>query len=156
VCVPSLIYTLQNNLIFIAASNLDAATYQVTYQLKILTTALLSVLMLKKVLGPLHWVALVILLSGVSLVQLTDTGSSSAATGGHEQNRFLGLIAVIISCCMSGFAGVYFEKILKGSDVSVWMRNVQLSVLGVPFALCTTFISDYSKVMERGFFFRLQ
>lgn len=153
VCVPSLIYTLQNNLIFIAASNLDAATYQVTYQLKILTTALLSVLMLKKVLGLFHWVALVILLVGVSLVQLTDTGSSAASTGGHEQNRLLGLVAVIISCCMSGFAGVYFEKILKGSDVSVWMRNVQLSVLGIPFALCTTFISDWSKVHERGFFF---
>uniref|UniRef100_A0A1I7X8A2 Uncharacterized protein n=1 Tax=Heterorhabditis bacteriophora TaxID=37862 RepID=A0A1I7X8A2_HETBA len=33
-----------------------------------------------------------------------------------EQSSLLGFIAVIIACCLSGFAGIYFEKILKGSD----------------------------------------
>lgn len=152
VCVPSLVYTLQNNLLYIAASNLDAATYQVTYQLKILTTAMFSVLMLKKTLGGIQWVALVLLLAGVSLVQLAQTNAPKTA-GGHEQNPLLGLVAVFISCCMSGFAGVYFEKILKGSEVSLWVRNIQLSVLGIPFGLVTTFIGDGAKVRDHGFFF---
>ncbi len=35
--IPAILYTLQNNLQFIAASNLDAAMFQVLYQGKILT-----------------------------------------------------------------------------------------------------------------------
>ena len=68
--IPSGLYTLQNNLLFIALSNLDAATYQVTYQLKILTTALFSVLMLGKKLDSIKWISLVILMLGVSFVQV--------------------------------------------------------------------------------------
>jgi len=46
--VPSLLYTVQNNLLYYALSHLDAATFQVGYQVKILTTALFSFLMLGK------------------------------------------------------------------------------------------------------------
>lgn len=46
--VPACLYVLQNNLNYIAVSNLDGPTFQLLYQLKILTTALFSVLMLKR------------------------------------------------------------------------------------------------------------
>ena len=53
---------------------------------------------------------------------------------------------------MVGFAGVYFEKILKGSDVSVWMRNVQLAILSVPMGLVTSYLKDGAKIADNGFF----
>ncbi|PVD24208.1 hypothetical protein C0Q70_14678 [Pomacea canaliculata] len=161
VSVPSFIYVLQNNLLYIAVSNLEAATFQVTYQLKILTTAVFSVIMLRKQLASLQWVSLVILFVGVSVVQLQASGDDdkkhtdeAKATiqkeGAVEQNPVKGFIAVCVSCVLSGFAGVYFEKILKGTSQSVWLRNVQLGVLGVLIGVITMFIKNGQEVQEKG------
>ena len=49
--VPALLYTLQNNALFIGLSNLEAAIAHVTYQTKILFTALFSICLLRKELG---------------------------------------------------------------------------------------------------------
>ncbi|KAF2460577.1 nucleotide-sugar transporter-domain-containing protein, partial [Lineolata rhizophorae] len=68
--IPAMLYTLQNTLQYVAVSNLDAATFQVTYQLKILTTALFSVMMLGRTLSMRRWVSLVLLMLGIAIVQL--------------------------------------------------------------------------------------
>lgn len=41
-------------------------------------------------------------------------------------SQFVGLMSVLMACVSSGFAGVYFEKILKETKQSVWVRNIQL------------------------------
>ncbi|XP_021913007.1 UDP-galactose translocator [Zootermopsis nevadensis] len=152
VCVPSFVYIIQNNLLYVSASHLDAATYQVTYQLKILTTAMFTVLILRRSLQHFQWGALVILLTGVVMVQLAHTDMPYLPSG-FEQNRLLGFGAALSACVLSGFAGIYFEKILKGSDISVWMRNVQLSFLSLPFGLFTCLMYDGTRIHSNGFFF---
>ncbi|XP_033942022.1 UDP-galactose translocator-like [Pseudochaenichthys georgianus] len=152
--VPSLIYTLQNNLQYIAISNLPAATFQVTYQLKILTTALFSVMMLRKSLSRVQWVSLLLLFAGVAVVQVQQEGKKEeAVSDGTNQNYTMGLVAVVISCLSSGFAGVYFEKILKGTSASVWMRNVQLGLFGITLGMLGLWWNDGDAIAERGFFF---
>uniref|UniRef100_A0A0A9YEB3 UDP-N-acetylglucosamine transporter n=1 Tax=Lygus hesperus TaxID=30085 RepID=A0A0A9YEB3_LYGHE len=150
VSVPSFVYIVQNNLLYVSASHLDAATYQVTYQLKILTTALLSVIMLRKKLSPKQWGSLVVLITGVVMVQLSGSESKAGPPG---QNRLIGFSAALGACVLSGFAGVYFEMILKGSDVSVWMRNVQLSFLSLPLGLLTSLASDWSAIRDNGWLY---
>ena len=150
--VPSAVYLIQNNLLYVAASNLDVATYQITYQLKILTTAMFAVTMLNKKLISTQWISLLILIAGVAMVQLSDVKESKSSANVAEQSKMLGFTAALSACCLSGFAGVYFEKILKGSDVSVWMRNVQLALLSVPMGLVTSYVSDGAKISEHGFF----
>lgn len=152
VCVPSILYIIQNNLLYVSASNLDAATYQVTYQLKILTTAFFAVVILRRSLRSSQWSALILLVIGIVLVQLAQSGTVILPSG-IEQNHLVGFTAALSACFLSGFAGIYFEKILKGSDISVWMRNVQLSLLSIPFGLATCFINDGDIIKRQGFFF---
>lgn len=65
--MPAMLYTMQNSLQYIAAGNLDAATFQVTSQLKILTTAVFSVVLLGRVLDTRKWLSLVLLMAGVAV-----------------------------------------------------------------------------------------
>ncbi|XP_061654321.1 solute carrier family 35 member A3b isoform X2 [Phyllopteryx taeniolatus] len=151
--IPAGIYTLQNNLLYVALSNLDAATYQVTYQLKILTTALFSISMLGRRLGFYQWMSLLLLMAGVTLVQWP-----TASEGDSEQKvlsasiQFVGLMAVLIACISSGFAGVYFEKILKETKQSVWIRNIQLGLFGFVFGTLGMMVYDGERVTQSGMF----
>lgn len=126
---------------------------QVTYQLKILTTALFSVVMLRKQLTKLQWLSLVILFIGIATVQLQASGPapSPATTAAPSkvptnQNALVGLLAVTAACLMSGFAGVYFEKLLKGTPQSIFVRNIQLGFIGCVFGGVTTAVYDGNKV----------
>lgn len=68
--LPDSLYVLQNSLLYFAISNLDTAIFQVTYQFKILPTALFSVIMLGRRLSLRKWLALALLMFGVAIVQL--------------------------------------------------------------------------------------
>lgn len=60
-------------------------------------------------------------------------------------------MAALIACTISGFAGVYFEKILKGSaPVSLWMRNIQMSVFAIPASFLAIFLTEGAAVQEKG------
>ena len=114
--------------------------------------------MLRKSISRLQWFSLFLLFCGVAMVQVQQQQqqqqkpTSSAAFQLREHNSLLGLIAVVSSCLSSGFAGVYFEKVLKGSSASVWLRNVQLGMFGTVIGLVGMGMKDGKRVMELGFF----
>ncbi|KAF2276929.1 nucleotide-sugar transporter [Westerdykella ornata] len=200
--IPAALYTLQNTLQYVAVSNLDAAAFQVMYQLKILTTAIFSVTMLGRSLSSRKWVSLLLLVVGASIVQLPATpaptgmkslrepGSGlsflprsleelkkagshaagqlvrrSASYAGIQEdqgmqqprmNSTVGLVAVLISCALSGLAGVTFEKVLKESSTasaSLWVRNCQLSFWSLfPSLFIGVMFVDGEKIAKVGFF----
>lgn len=97
---------------------------------------------------------MVILTIGVAIVQVSESSdkhSSSDTADTASRNRFIGLAAVLCAACTSGFSGVYFEKILKGSTTSLWLRNVQMGLPSVIIALITVYAKDYKAVSEQGF-----
>ncbi|KAE9101081.1 hypothetical protein PF007_g15285 [Phytophthora fragariae] len=156
VSVPAMLYVVQNNLQYVAVSNLDAPTFQVMYQLKILTTAIFSVVLLRKTVLLTQWGAIVTLMMGVALVQLDeDSSNAAAATAKTGQSTTKGLLAVVAACVCSGFAGVYFEKILKGSGAktTLWERNVQMCFLGLALSGGGLLYNDLESILSLGFFY---
>ncbi|CAM9127070.1 unnamed protein product, partial [Discosporangium mesarthrocarpum] len=149
--VPSVLYTAQNNLLFIALANLDAATYSVCYQTKILTTALFSVFLLKKHLTRLKWFALFLLTAGVALAETASR--TGEAKGSSDQSQLRGFMCVMLAACTSGFAGVYFEMILKGNKASLWIRNIQMGIPSIVLAFFKVLVADWAHVRRDGFFF---
>ncbi|KAI9266426.1 UDP-galactose transporter [Phascolomyces articulosus] len=165
---PAVLYLIQNNLQYVAATNLDAATFQVTYQLKILTTAFFSVVILHKPLSRLKWAALGLLTIGIALVvmpkdavswtgifsyftsssQVVPSSVTTDDTLGNQSNA-QGFFAVLMACVLSGLAGVYFEKILKSpskpTPTNVEGSGSNTDIEGKMMVVEDPFQDDYSQ-----------
>ena len=147
IMVPALLYLVQNSLLYVALSNLTAPIFQVTYQGKLVTTAIVSVLMLNRKYTFQQWICLVVLSIGVAIVVLGESGADKKKTETGPQSLTVGLLAVTIACLSSALAGVYFEKVVKApgpggekaKPVSVWMRNIQLAF----FTICTAMLQGF-------------
>ena len=113
----ALLYTIQNNILLLAAGYIDAGKYTILRQLKIIITALLWVIFMKSGLSKRKWFSLFLLLFAVILVQTTgekERGENEIAgrsrSGGEmvgdgeagSSNFMLGATLVIISCITSG------------------------------------------------------
>lgn len=149
--VPAFMYFIQNVLNYWAATFLDPATFQITAQLKILTTAIFSVIMLGTKLTLSKWLLLTMVALGVVIIQIQDYSEVSAS---EAKNKLIGIFCVVLSSTTSGFAGIWFEKALKGKQtLSLFLRNLQLSLFsiipGFIFGVC---IMDGTAVWRDGFF----
>lgn len=163
ILVPALLYLLQNSLLYVALSNLTAPIFQVTYQGKLVTTAVVSVIMLQRRYSFQQWLCLVALSLGVAIVVLGEKGGSKESEESGSQNLCVGLVAVTTACFSSALAGVYFEYVVKKPSAagqtapspSLWMRNMQLAF----FSVCIAFgqgifqnAKDSDSTSDKGYF----
>mmetsp|Transcript_6730 Transcript_6730/g.10222 ORF Transcript_6730/g.10222 Transcript_6730/m.10222 type:complete len:376 (+) Transcript_6730:384-1511(+) len=166
ISIPSLLYLLQNSLLYVALSNLSAPMFQVTYQTKLLTTAVVSVIMLQRRYSLKQWICLTTLGLGVAMVVIFATEEKEVDDDKPAQSMVKGLSAVSVACFCSALAGVYFEKVLKKSTtgangeqkkpVSLWMRNVQMAFFSVIIGIVNGYRltgSDATKPFMHGFDF---
>lgn len=127
--IPAGIYFIQNNLQYVALTLLDAATFQITNQMKLFTTAILSVMFLNTKLSIVKWISLLFMVFGIILVQLSGSKVEHSQTKVEEQ--ILGLLCVVTASVLSGLAAVWFEYALKGKSVDLYIRNIQLGVFSI-------------------------
>ncbi|KAG5507575.1 hypothetical protein JKF63_06524 [Porcisia hertigi] len=168
--IPALLFNMQNFLIFVGLSNLDAVSFQVWSQTKLLFAALFSVWLLDRKLSAMQWLSLVALTAGVlgaqfgaprptrslnsipvhsaSPTQPCISGCSDSeelhvgAGGEHRANQLIGIAACVLSGVSSSYASVYFEKVVKTTSATLSVRNIQLSLFGIPFAFISMLILD--------------
>eukprot|EP01047_Picozoa_sp_COSAG01_P057334 COSAG01_NODE_6615_length_3576_cov_9.088007_2_plen_361_part_00 len=131
--VLAAIYAAMNILSFVALRRIDAVTFTVCAQLKILTTGLCSSIFLGRRLSPTKWRALILLVLASILVTAPQVNASSADNGASLASQLLGICAVLLEVTLSGAASVYFEKVVKGNleGMSLWDRNFQLAMWSI-------------------------
>jgi len=137
----ALIYAMMNILSFVALQSISAGTFTVCAQLKILTTAGFSSLILGRKYSCTQWRALLQLILGVLLFSyklFEKTEGTEAdltdATMYEKSNALTGVMAVLVEVTLSGFASIYFEKMIKvdSEQFTIWERNFQLSFWSFP------------------------
>jgi len=155
ICLPALLFVVQNNLFYFAIQRIDATLFSVAFQLQLLTTALLMMIILDRRFSCLQWLALIMSLVGVVTVQIgggdfNNHASKKTANLGMS-DQIAGLTAVLIMCFTTAFGCVYLETVLKKSKADIFLQNIRLSLISIPMAAATIF-SDYETIKKHGIF----
>eukprot|EP00946_MAST-07B_sp_MAST-7B-sp1_P000724 g724.t1 len=161
--VPAVLYFIQNMCLQLASANLPAAVFQVTYQGKSLVVAFCSVVMLGKMLTRVRWLSIALMGCGLVVVQLAKSKETVKGVNDDEQNIMLGLLLTVMGCFCSGFASVYFEKMMKTPTASssqksslsgeskapsMWVRNIQLAGFSMLIGALHMFVSSFTSALE--------
>jgi UDP-sugar transporter A1/2/3 len=136
--VLAVIYGTMNILSFVALQYIGAGEFTICAQLKILTTAGFSVLILRTSMSWTRWRALVLLVLGCTLVASPTFAGDKAGKSKEVMLSVFGYAAVLTEVALSGFASIYFEKVVKSTTevVTIWERNVQLGFYSIVMYSC--------------------
>lgn len=132
--VLAIIYGIMNILSFVSLRNISAGMFTVFAQSKILTTATFSSILLKRQYSWTKWRALIGLSLGVLLFSEPIWGDPENRKTSENANAIIGTVAVLIEVTLSGFASIYFEKVVKHDplQLNIWERNFQLALGSFP------------------------
>ncbi|KAK1268192.1 CMP-sialic acid transporter 1 [Acorus gramineus] len=146
--IPSIIYLIHNNVQFATLTYVDTSTYQIMGNLKIVTTAILFRLFLRRKLSNLQWMAIFLLSVGTTTSQVKGCGEASCDS--HFSSPIQGYLLGILSACLSALAGVYTEFLMKRNNDSLYWQNIQLYTFGAIFNMGRLLLDDFRVGFERG------
>lgn len=124
--VIGFLYAIQNNLVFIALIYLDPGTMEVLGNLKMPLTAILMCLVLHKVFSSIQILGLALLTIGAMLSKVNLVSCGEGPDKDCSKSR-IGILIMIIMCCISSSASVANEYLLKHKDNGpLFWQNAQL------------------------------
>ncbi|CAI5743502.1 unnamed protein product [Peronospora destructor] len=155
------LYALQNMFALVAYDYVDVATYQIIYQLKIITTAMFMIVLLHRRFSIVQWCAMLVLMAGVAICSYSRLPSGSNPMGeASSSKRFTGICIMIGLAINSGLAAAYFECVMKAHKSvttqqtldPLWTRNLQLSAVSVGVA-ALELVRNVDEVWTQGLFY---
>jgi len=99
-------------------------------QLKIISTAFFSRVLLETRISRRQTIALIFLIVGIILVQTPNGGVEGA------KHQLIGVFAVCIASISSGFAGIFLEKVYKSETHTLLEKNLKLGAHALPVVTC--------------------
>ena len=146
--VPALLYVLQQNALVYAGNVLDAPILHAFVQTKIIWTAALARLVLGQVLTRVQVGAVMLLATGVVLVQSYDTLRRETTVAA----KVAGGVAAIGSAVSSAVAGIWMERLFVRDSFSLWGKNVVLALWSIPLQTIAIAQIDGDAVRAHGIF----
>ena len=131
--IPGLLYAVCNVGNYEVLKYLSSSLYQVFNNMKIVTTAIVFRLFLKKKLKMVQWVCLAFLTIGMLVTTPKNSGGGDSDRG--KGDIMTGLLMMVIMSCASSLAGVYNEFLLKSSQDDTFFQSMQLYIWGVVICL---------------------
>ncbi|KAG5490405.1 hypothetical protein JKF63_00525 [Porcisia hertigi] len=168
--VPAIAYSIQGLLLIYALKLLDPALFQVLYQVRILFLAIMMRVVLDLRLSPAQWGALVMLMFGLTLAQLSAKSKREetttieadeavrkemeiAAAAAKTASTWVieGTLDALAGGFLSAFSGVFMEFVLKkrGNHFSLAARNTHLAFFSV-VCFIITFLTEIFQSDEAG------
>jgi len=155
--IPAIIYSVNNNLVFVILQYMNPTTFQLLSQLKTVFTGLLFRIFLGRTLTKYQYLAIWQLTCGTATSHIplcvTATVGVAAAT---STSASIGFMMSVGSCLLSAMGGIYSEKLLKkNASSSIHWQNIQLYGWGCFFNLLGAIVTDPESVYNpfKGFNF---
>lgn len=143
--VPGFVFFAQNNLSFLALQHMNSSAFQLLMNTRIVSVAVLAVLVLNKKLHALEWTSITLLMVGAMQYQLSGCGGDGYKIDGQG----LVVMAVIVACAAGG--NVYTQKVMqKKMDQPLMVQNAMLYVWGVIFNLVNWMLSVVPSAEQHG------
>ena len=145
--IPSFLYVLNNNLLFLILIMIDPTTFQILAHVGIIFVALFTILLLRRTLDIVQWISMIILFVGTALTQL---GCDIVIS----KSKFMTLLLVLLFSALDALGSVYTERRLK-MDVedSIHVQNIHLFAYSSIANAVLFFIYDFKHVLHSGFFY---
>eukprot|EP01012_Entosiphon_sulcatum_P017225 TRINITY_DN22021_c0_g1_i1.p1 TRINITY_DN22021_c0_g1~~TRINITY_DN22021_c0_g1_i1.p1 ORF type:complete len:480 (-),score=72.74 TRINITY_DN22021_c0_g1_i1:20-1459(-) len=161
--VPAALYVVDNNLFFVVVGLIGPVKFHLFNNLKVVVTAILFRVFLKRRLHVNQWVALLVLFVGVIVTQQADIlQKGQLAEGTTVAGLFsspvvlFGFLLVLIMVTCSSFASIWAEYMYKRDDSeNFYMQNIQLYFYGAALNAVAFLVRDYwvlGGVQRWGFF----